>query len=92
MSEVRKMLRNYENFLHMNKGKLVIETIVDVNDIEYEDGKTFKQLHVVSDDDTDSINGMYIKVCSVDMDKKHTEFNQLIVAGKKLKITVEIVD
>ena len=74
--------KNKDNLDH------VIEYKLDYSEMETEDSGYFKCFRVSKDIETE--DGMYIKICSWDESKNHTEFEKFI--NRKVRIIIETID
>lgn len=70
--------------------KYTIESIIKVDAIE-DGGKAIiaESIPIVTGHSDDE-NGMFLKLQSWDVDTVHTDFN--LLNGKKIKITIEVLD
>lgn len=71
-----------------NKLKYVIEETLNHSDMETEDGGQFKSFNVANNPNEE--NGMYVRICSWDESKIHSEFEPFI--NRKVRITIETID
>ena len=69
----------------MDKAKYTLEVIMKPEEIETEDGGQAR-IFTCSDDDYAN-TGMFVRVCSWDETREHSDLNKFI--GKKIKITIE---
>lgn len=76
------------NIIYMEKISHIIEYKLDVAEMEREDSGNFMSFQIAKDFDDEY--GMYVKICSWDENKSHSELEQFI--NRKVRVTIETID
>ena len=75
-------------YIKMDKITHIINDTISTSNIDIEDGGRY--FGILLCDNSEEENGMYVKICSWDENRKHTDFNKF--KNRKIKITIETID